>query len=676
MPIHSNFDFKKAKWIWIPEKKINQYVEFYTELEYLGGKSLFYISSKTDYVLYINDKFVNCGQYGDFPELKSVDEIDVSKNLRIGINKIKIIARSLDEGTFSIIKSGHGVIFELLVEGKISCYSDKKILARESSEYISGQTYSITPQISYGYNVNLNSDSEEKFINAEEIYDSASFFLRPIDKLEFFPVENSEIIVKGSYILGEEKDIFQRYQNAFLSFDEIKENYIQKTNGDGVYFIVDLKRETSGFLTFDLELDSDADVVVTYGEHLNDLRVRSLIFNRNFILFHKCKKGNNNFTSYLRRIGCRYLQFFISCNKVKINRATVIETLYPIQDRELKIKDYLLSKIWETSINTLRQCMHEHYEDCPWREQAQYGTDSFLQILSGFYAFTNQEFAKNALILMGHELNDKGLLCLTSPCRQDLFIPSFSISYINAVCELYNWTKDKTILEESVKTVENILDTFITHIDKTGLVKRFDGWNFYEWTDGLCYYEEPSYHAPINAMLYGALKSWCKVSKFLSNKDKYCEYKKVKNSIRSVFDKVFWNEEKGAYATYLTDNGLNHYAEYTQAMILWSGLANGRKAKEICNILKGENDLVKISLSSNYFKYDGLIKHDRKNLDFVIEDIKERWGRMLFNGATSFWETELGEKDFDNAGSLCHGWSALPVYIMGKYKFKIKNKKK
>ena len=674
MAIKSDFSFKKAQWIWIPEKKINQYVEFYKEFEYSGGKALFYISSKTDYVLYINGKFVNCGQYGDFPELKSVDVIDGSDYLNIGLNKIKILARSLNEGTFSVIKSGYGVIFEICDEGKILCSSDSKVLARESIEYVSGQTYSITPQISYGYNANVNTENTKKFKNAEVINDSASFFLRPIEKLQFSPIENSEIIAKGNYILSEGKDISEKYQKAFLSFEEIKEvDTIQKTAGDGVYFIVDLKRETSGFLTFDLELDSDADVVVTYGEHLKDLRVRNLIFNRNFILFHKCKQGNNSFTSYLRRIGCRYLQFFVSCDKVKINKATVIETLYPIQVRNIKIKDYLLNKIWGTSLNTLRQCMHEHYEDCPWREQAQYGTDSFLQILSGFYAFTDQKFAKKALNLMGHELNDKGLLCLTSPCRQELFIPSFSISYINAVCGLYNWTKDKTILEESAVTVEKILNTFISNIDKTGLVKRFDAWNFYEWTDGLCYYEEPSYHAPINAMLYGALNRWCKVAKLFLTKDKFNNYNNVKKSIRLAFDKTFWNEEKGAYATYLTNNELFHYAEYTQAIILWSGLSNGKKANRLCEILKSDNDLVKISLSSNYFKYDGLIKHDKRNLNFVIEDIKDRWGKMLFDGATSFYETELGEKDFDNAGSLCHGWSALPIYIMGKYVLKIKN---
>ena len=41
---------------------------------------------------------------------------------------------------------------------------------------------------------------------------------------------------------------------------------------------------------------------------------------------------------------------------------------------------------------------------------------------------------------------------------------------------------------------------------------------------------------------------------------------------------------------------------------------------------------------------------------------------MLRNGATTFWETEKGEADFDGAGSLCHGWSAIPLYVINKYK--------
>ena len=35
---------------------------------------------------------------------------------------------------------------------------------------------------------------------------------------------------------------------------------------------------------------------------------------------------------------------------------------------------------------------------------------------------------------------------------------------------------------------------------------------------------------------------------------------------------------------------------------------------------------------------------------------------MLDHGATTVWEDDEGAAAFDNAGSLCHGWSAIPIY--------------
>ena len=40
---------------------------------------------------------------------------------------------------------------------------------------------------------------------------------------------------------------------------------------------------------------------------------------------------------------------------------------------------------------------------------------------------------------------------------------------------------------------------------------------------------------------------------------------------------------------------------------------------------------------------------------------------MLLTGTDTFWETEEGASAFGYAGSLCHGWSAVPVYLFGKY---------
>ena len=63
------------------------------------------------------------------------------------------------------------------------------------------------------------------------------------------------------------------------------------------------------------------------------------------------------------------------------------------------------------------------------------------------------------------------------------------------------------------------------------------------------------------------------------------------------------------------------------------------------------------------FLYDALLLTDREGYaDFILEDIKRVYEPMLKTGNNTVWETELGEGDFDNAGSLCHGWSAIPIY--------------
>ena len=73
--------------------------------------------------------------------------------------------------------------------------------------------------------------------------------------------------------------------------------------------------------------------------------------------------------------------------------------------------------------------------------------------------------------------------------------------------------------------------------------------------------------------------------------------------------------------------------------------------------------VVKNSLSMNCFRYDALLEADReKYKNIILDEIDETYLKMLKDGATTFWETEDGAPAFGNAGSLCHGWSALPVY--------------
>jgi hypothetical protein len=60
----------------------------------------------------------------------------------------------------------------------------------------------------------------------------------------------------------------------------------------------------------------------------------------------------------------------------------------------------------------------------------------------------------------------------------------------------------------------------------------------------------------------------------------------------------------------------------------------------------------------------------------VLQEMRDYWGGMLREGATSFWEkyvpSESGAEHLAMYGrpygkSLCHAWGASPVYLLGKY---------
>ena len=46
--------------------------------------------------------------------------------------------------------------------------------------------------------------------------------------------------------------------------------------------------------------------------------------------------------------------------------------------------------------------------------------------------------------------------------------------------------------------------------------------------------------------------------------------------------------------------------------------------------------------------------------------IRKIFGAMIDAGATTWWETTLGE-NYAPWASFCHGWSAIPVYFYARY---------
>ena len=53
--------------------------------------------------------------------------------------------------------------------------------------------------------------------------------------------------------------------------------------------------------------------------------------------------------------------------------------------------------------------------------------------------------------------------------------------------------------------------------------------------------------------------------------------------------------------------------------------------------------------------------------DFILSEIRRNYQTMLDFGSDTVWETQTGAEDFHGQGSLCHGWSTVPIYIYRKF---------
>lgn len=687
--------FKSGKWIkHTGEQSRDLYVNFIKEFE-CGEKTVIKIAADSDYTVYVNGQLAAFGQYQSYPEHRIFDTVDISEFTKPGKNLLAVTVWYFGAPFFTYVPGNIGLIYEIESDGKAVAYSDESTLSRKARDYISGMCHAISGQLGFSYHYDFKGQSDWNMPNGEKdgfepsvAADGLTYDLspRPVKKLILKDRVKSKIVMQGTFTYPEVRTNTQTdMQNAALSFrfpadmgDDTQifpHSFKTVLKKDQIFFIVDLGEETSGFLDFDITVPEDADMEVGYGEHLKDGRCRTSI--RDFTADFKLKAGRNRFLNTFRRFGCRYVQFFIRSNSVQVEYAGLRPTEYPVTPKKPKLSNLLRNTIYEVCENTLVQCMHEHYEDCPWREQSLYTMDSRNQMLCGYYAFREYEFPRACLKLISQGMRSDGILSLCYPAGADFPIPSFSLMYFIQMREYIDYSKDRGLAKEVYPVLQKLLKTFTDKIGDNGLCDNFKNseagaiWNFYEWSysmsggDGNA---KTSYEAPLNADLSLALQNMAAICAYLGYDKDGMEYAEAAMKLNRAIAKQFYNKETKLFNTF-DDKHFDVYTVLTNALCLLCGAADGLDTSVILEILEhngGEYENFKVipnTLSMNSFRFDALLKTDAKKYrNVILDEIDRDYLYMLREGATSFWETINGDFDFGYAGSLCHGWSALPIY--------------
>lgn len=629
--------FESTKWIWFESPaKPDSYGDFYGEFMLPEvSETIIRLSCDSDYALYINGQYVASNQYADFEYYKVYDEIDVTAFLKKGINSVAVTVWYFGTDSQKYCFADAGLIFEVIGSDGVLLKSDDNILSRPSPVYVAGRKKLVSYQLGFSFVYDATKEDDwligrgEGFKKSLTVNKNCTFVVRPNKKLK----------------LEQRKPLKE----------------LRKWHSNYSVF-ADLGEETVGLPEIEFYSPCEQKVMVTWCEELSAGNVRRYMSANDYSFEFIAKQGKNSYFNPFLRIGCRYLQID-SEFELEVDYVGVRPFLYPLEEKPDDLPLSPLDRdIYNLCVKTLRLCAFEHYVDCPFREQGLYTYDSRNQMLSGYYAFKDYDYAYSNLKLLSMDRRKDKLMSVTVPSRVALAIPAYSLYYVIQVWEYLQFSDEKTLEPSIIDKINDVISVF--HDRKSGQLicnyKGDDYWNFYDWSDNLNGYGANRDHdgepdLNINCLYIMAYESYIKICRALNTSPVVEDDLSVMR--RRVFE-TYYDRDDGLLSLY---SGQKIYTQFSNSLAVISGCALD-KAAQICKMMT-EGKTSECSLSMKPFYYDALLKTDGKYADTVLAEIRKNYGYMLKYGATSVWETMESPTD---GGSFCHGWSAVPVYYYHK----------
>ena len=708
--------------MWLPQRRPakNQYVDFRRvfNIDSIPNTVSLHISVDSDYELYVNGTPAGWNQFPNMPRRKTFNTHHVGPLLRPGRNCIAVRAYYCGE-TFLTYAPGKPGLILALEQGRNSpLVTDDRWRCRPTRSYRSGPMPKVTIQLAYTaqYDARREDDwldpayDDGAWRHAAELAPPVaehwqSLMARALPQLTLGTPRTTQIVAVGhcrrtrqyaSPALSIQHDELVTLPWQTLTIDPTADpghgsaqlgpdtpslTFRRPPPGRGLFILFDLQQQEAGLLQLDVDAPAGTVLDIAHGEHLDDLRVRAAVGGRNFADRYICRAGRQTWTFPFRRLAGRYLQVHIPrlTRPVTFRQLTLQPTDYPFKPLgTFHCSDDQLNRIWEVSGRTLQLCAHEHYEDCPWREQVLYGFDSRLQALFGYYAFGETQLPAVCWDLLGSTLRRDGLLGIGAPSDRPITIPSFSLHWIIAVYELFLYSGSSDLVRAQFDRVCIILDAALRRIHRNGLIPNSQGkdhWHFYEWTTGLAG-EYPQgktsqtskrFDAVYNLLLIEALRGAASLAKQLKA-PQAGTYLRAATTIQKAFHSGFWDHTRNAYASFRTGKKLTSQAQLTQALaLLCRATPDASHKRRLQHALIHDQTLIPAEISSLAFLYQALLAAPSKDITWVLNDVRRVFGHMLRAGATSFWEALDGPNAFQYAGSLCHGWSAVFPFIAGAH---------
>ncbi|PHR61529.1 MAG: hypothetical protein COA47_05710 [Robiginitomaculum sp.] len=380
----------------------------------------------------------------------------------------------------------------------------------------------------------------------------------------------------------------------------------------------------------------------------------------------------------------RYMQITVrnAPDGIRIRHAGSLYTHYPVENLgRFDCDDRFLNDLWKIGRHTVLQCTHDAWEDCPGREKRQWLGDGIVHYLASAAAFgpSTQPIDRRFFINASESQRSDGLIEMFSPGDYHdygIVIPDFSLHWVCGANHYLQHTADVATIVKIYPAIQKALAWFENHIGPNGLLVDLPFWHFIEWAN----IGRKGEAAIINALYIGALRAAASMADSIDNAGAGKLYRKHADEMSAALNARHWNAKRGLYVDCVDpDSGeqeVNVSQHANAAMIIWGiapeerwpemvgHMANRDKLRltavpPIVNVDREFDPNKHMAQANTYFShfvYQAFAMAGR--FDLALDQICDFYRPMIEAGATALWES------FEPSASLCHAFSASPVYHM------------
>ncbi len=418
---------------------------------------------------------------------------------------------------------------------------------------------------------------------------------------------------------------------------------------------LDFGREVNGRVEFVSDSDSQAVVSIQYGESkgaadnepylgVNVLRIPP----------HGSAHGPKSAFRYAR------IRFLAGGPDLKFKTIHLEDIYYPVKyEGSFESSDPLLNRIWETGAYTVHLCMQDDIWDAPKRDRGRWMGDTDVSGHVSDTIFFDHFLLKDTL---SHLIGD-------APVQQHVNgIPGYSSFWLTELENYERHTGDTAYLRQVHARLVQLLDFMDKEFNaQNQFIDRTGAWLFVDWAPELNG-DTPEARIATTMEYARAYLAGAALLRQIGDNATAAHFETRAAQLKQALQHSAWSQANGDFGP----------RWQTNAMAVISDVANPSQYPSIWNYVLshvGEPTIRPNVITPYYGAYvlDAMAKMNHRA--DALKWIREYWGGMIDEGATSFWEAydpawpkgnPHASLQADNGTgyfvSLAHGWSTSPTY--------------